>query len=147
MFKRYLVACKQQYRITLIGLLMFIMVSQNVSAQQQIAQDAHAIFEQSCFICHGPTGSFKETLLIEHNALIQNGTVVPGNPNASELYNRLVTTDTATRMPLGQPQLSTQAINTIRSWILAGAPDWARWLQPMATSSPPVKSSIPSRLT
>ena len=125
MFKRYLVACKQQYRITLIGLLMFIMVSQNVYPQQQIAQDAHAIFEQSCFICHGPTGSFKETLLIEHNALIQNGTVVPGNPNASELYNRLVTTDTATRMPLGQPQLSTQAINTIRSWILAGAPDWA----------------------
>ena len=28
-------------------------------------------------------------------------------------------------MPLGQPQLSTQAIDTIRNWILAGAPDWA----------------------
>ena len=72
------------------------------------------------------TGSFKETLLIEHNALIQNGTVVPGNPDASELYKRLVTTDAAKRMPLGQPQLSTQAIDTIRNWILAGAPDWTR---------------------
>ena len=50
---------------------------------------------------------------------------MPGNPDASELYNRLLTTDTATRMPLGQPQLSTQAIDTIRNWILAGAPDWA----------------------
>ena len=98
---------------------------QNVSAQQQIAQDAYAIFEQSCFICHGPTGSFKETLLIEHNALIQNGTVVPGNPNASELYNRLLTTDIAKRMPLNLPPLSAQAIDTIRNWILAGAPDWA----------------------
>ena len=49
----------------------------------------------------------------------------PGNPDASELYNRLLTTDTAKRMPLGQPQLSTQAIDTIRNWILAGAPDWA----------------------
>ena len=68
---------------------------------------------------------FKETLLIEHNALIQNGTVVPGNPDASELYNRLLITDIAKRMPLGQPQLSTQAIDTIRNWILAGAPDWA----------------------
>ena len=41
MFKRYLVACKQHHLITLIGLLIFIIVgSQNVSAQQQIAQDA-----------------------------------------------------------------------------------------------------------
>ena len=129
MFKRNLVpylirACKQQHLITLIGLLMFIVGSQNVHPQQQIAQDAYAIFEQSCFICHGPAGSFKETLLIDHNALIQNGTVIPGNPNASELYNRLVATDTTKRMPLNQPQLSTQAINTIRNWILAGAPDW-----------------------
>ena len=125
MFKRYLVVCKQHHRIALICLLTLIVGYQNVSAQQQIAQDAYAIFEQSCFICHGPTGSFKETLLIEHNALIQNGTVVRGNPDASELYNRLVTTDEAKRMPLQQPPLSAQAIDTIRNWILAGAPDWA----------------------
>ena len=130
MFKRYLVPnligiCKQQYHlIALISLLMFIMVSQTVSAQQQIAQDAYAIFERTCFGCHGPDGAFKETLLIEHSALIQNRTVVPGNPDASELYNRLVTTDAAKRMPQQQPPLSTQAINTIRNWILAGAPDW-----------------------
>ena len=130
MFKRNLVpylirACKQQHLIKLIVLLMFIVGSQNVHPQQQIAQDAYAIFEQSCFICHGPAGSFKESLLIDHNTLIQNGTVIPGNPNTSELYNRLVTTDTAKRMPLQQPPLSAQAINTIRDWILAGAPDWA----------------------
>ena len=132
MFKRYLVPnligiCKQQYHlIALISLLIFIVSSENVRSQQQIAQDAHAIFQQSCLICHGPDGAYKETLLIEHNALIQNGTVVPGNPDASELYKRLVTTDAAKRMPLGQPQLSTQAIDTIRNWILAGAPDWTR---------------------
>ena len=131
MFKRYFIPnliglCKQQqYHLALIGLLIFMVGYQNVSAQQQIAQDAYAIFEQSCFICHGPTGSYKETLLIEHNALIQNGTVVPGNPDASELYNRLLTTDIAKRMPSNQPQLPAQAIDTIRNWILAGAPDWA----------------------
>ncbi|MYE87552.1 hypothetical protein F4X33_00955, partial [Candidatus Poribacteria bacterium] len=37
----------------------------------------------------------------------------------------LITTETAKRMPLGQPQLPAQSINTIRNWILAGAPDWA----------------------
>ena len=129
MFKRYfipnLIGICKQYCIALISLLMLIMASQTVYPQQQIAQDAYAIFEQSCFICHGPTGSYKETLLIEHNALIQNGTVVPGNPNASELYNRLLTTDIAKRMPLNLPPLSAQAIDTIRNWILAGAPDWA----------------------
>ena len=125
MFKRYLVACKHWYRITLICLLILITSSQNVSAQQQIAQDAYAIFQQSCLICHGPDGAYKETLLMEHNALIEKGTVVPGNPDASELYKRLVTTDMDKRMPRQQPPLSAQAIDTIRNWILAGAPDWA----------------------
>ena len=118
--------CKQQQHcIALIGLLILIIGSQNVYSQQQIALDTYAILEQSCFNCHGPEGSFKETLLIEHNALIQNGTVVPGNPDASELYKRLITADAAKRMPLLQPQLPAQSINTIRNWILAGAPDWA----------------------
>ena len=120
MFKRYF----GYYRIALICLLIFIIGSQTTPAQQQIALDAHAILEQRCFVCHGPTGSFKDALLIEHNALIENGTVVPGNPHTSELYTRLIITDTAKRMPLGQPQLSTQAIETIRNWVLAGAPDW-----------------------
>ena len=110
--------------IVLIALLTFIISSHTVTAQQQIALDTHAILEQSCFVCHGPTGSFRDALLIEHNALIENGTVVPGNPQTSELYNRLIITDIAKRMPLGQPQLSNQEIDTIRNWILGGAPDW-----------------------
>ena len=131
MFKRHfnpnlIRTCKrQQYQIALISLLMFITVSQTVSAQQQIALDTYAIFQQSCLICHGPDGAYKESLLMEHNALIQKGSVVPGNPDASELYKRLITTETAKRMPLGQPQLPARSINTIRNWILAGAPDWA----------------------
>ena len=130
MSKRYLIPhlvriCgKPQYLTILTVLLTCIVGSRNVSAQQQIAQDAHAILEQSCFVCHGPTGSFRDALLIERNTLIENGTVVPGNPHTSELYNRLITTDLAKRMPQNQPPLSAQAIDTIRNWILAGAPDW-----------------------
>ena len=112
--------------ILLCCLLIFIVSSQNVPAQPQIAQDAYAIFEQSCFDCHGPNGSYPEALLIEYDALLQNGTVVPGNPDVSELYNRLLTTDEAERMPLGQPQLPVQSINTIRDWISAGAPSWIK---------------------
>ena len=125
MFKRYLVPCEQYYFIALISLSILIVCSQNVSAQQQIALDTYAILEQSCFNCHGPTGSFKDALLIEHNTLIQNETVIPGNPDTSELYDRLITTDAAKRMPLNQPPLPAQAIDTVRNWIVAGAPDWA----------------------
>ncbi len=130
MFKRYFTpnligSPKQQHPIALISLLVLIVGFQTVSAQQQVALDTYAIFQQSCLICHGPDGAYKESLLMEHNALIEKGSVVPGNPDASELYDRLLHTDTAKRMPLGQPQLPTQSINTIRNWILAGAPDWA----------------------
>ena len=126
-FSHYLIGtCKQQqYFIPLISLLMFIVSYQNVSAQQGIAQDTYAIFEQSCLVCHGPDGAYKESLLIEHNALIEKGSVVPGNPDASELYNRLITTDAVKRMPLGGPPLPNPQIETVKNWILAGAPDWA----------------------
>ena len=131
MFKCHLVPCligickQQQHRIALICLLMFIVVSQNVYPQQQIAQDAYAIFEQSCLICHGPDGAYRETLLIEHNTLItENGPVVPGNPEASRLYKRLLG-EGGQLMPLGGPPLPDPQIETVKNWILAGAPDWA----------------------
>ena len=117
----------QRHSITaLICLLTLIAGSQNVSAQSQLAQDAYAIFEGSCLICHGPDGAYRETLLMEHATLIDGGTVVPGNPNASELYKRLLgNTENGVQMPFNQPQLPAQSIDTIRRWILAGAPDWA----------------------
>ena len=85
MFRRHLIfylirICKQHHFITLISLLMSVVGTQTVFAQQQIALDTHAIFQQSCLICHGPDGAYKESLLMEHNALIEKGSVVPGNP-------------------------------------------------------------------
>ena len=80
MFERDFVACKQNHFITLISLLTLIVCSQTVSAQQQIALDTHAIFQQSCLICHGPDGAYKESLLMEHNALIEKGSGCAGKP-------------------------------------------------------------------
>ena len=111
--------------IALICLFLFIAGAQNVHPQSQIARDVFAIFEGSCLICHGPDGAYRETLLMEHSELIDGGTVVPGNPNASELYKRLLgNTERGVQMPFNQPQLPAQSIDTIRRWILAGAPDW-----------------------
>ena len=94
-------------------------------AQDTLGQQAYAILENKCLNCHGTGGSFTEQLLItDRDQLIGTGSVVPNNPDASELYQRLISTDTAKRMPLGQIALSAQAIATIQQWITEGAPDW-----------------------
>ena len=105
-------------------LFLFIVAVSGVEAQQNLAEEAYAIFEQSCIICHGENGAYRESLLIEHKALIDGGAVIPGNPDDSVFYQRLIETDIAKRMPLGQPPLAPEAIETIRQWIAVGAPDW-----------------------
>ena len=107
-------------------LLMFsVCIHQGVDAQENLAQQAYAIFEQSCLNCHGEHGAYTEQLIIDHAALVApGGAVIPGNPDDSEFYKRLVENRVEKRMPLGQPRLSDAAIDTVRRWILAGAPDW-----------------------
>ena len=98
---------------------------QNVDAQENLAQQAYAIFEQNCLNCHGEHGAYTEQLIIEHTALVApGGAIIPRNPQASEFYQRLIETAPERRMPLNAPPLSQAAIDTIRDWIAVGAPDW-----------------------
>ena len=90
---------------------MLILIG-SVNAQQNLAQEAYAIFEDACLICHGKNGSNTEALIIEHAALIDDGKVVPGNPDGSVFYQRLIETNLAKRMPQGQPALDPEAIET-----------------------------------
>ena len=142
MYRRHFIA-------VLIFLLTFIVGFQNVAAQSQLAQDTYAIFEATCLNCHGPDGAFRETLLMEHSELIDGGTVVPGNPDASELYKRLLgPTENGAQMPFGLPQLPPQSIDIVRRWILAGAPDWTATTTPLRRFITPreVLTSIESHL-
>ncbi|MDE0298422.1 MAG: dockerin type I domain-containing protein [Candidatus Poribacteria bacterium] len=127
MFYRHFISALMgtKHSLAIICLFTFIAGTHHASAQSRIAQDAFAIFQQNCLICHGPDGAFRETLLMEHDSLILGGSVVPGNPDASELYKRLLgPTENGARMPLGQQPLPPRSTGTIRNWILAGAPDW-----------------------
>ncbi len=151
MFSRYSnpVLFLAQLYITFIILFTLIMGSQHASAQSQLAQKAYAIFEASCLNCHGPDGAFRETLLMEHSELINGGTVVPGNPDASELYRRLLgPTENGAQMPFGLPQLPPQSIEVVRRWILAGAPDWTPTTTPLRRFITPreILTSIESHL-
>lgn len=110
---------------TIICLLFFISGFQITIAQQNFAQQAYAIFEAQCIDCHGEFGSYADDLVIQHKMLIETRTVIPGKPDASELYMRLLgNTDNGSQMPLGQEPLDPNEIATIRRWIEAGASDW-----------------------
>ncbi|MDE0634566.1 MAG: leucine-rich repeat domain-containing protein [Candidatus Poribacteria bacterium] len=114
----------KKFIVLISAVWILILFNQNVQAQQNLAQEAYAIIEDACLICHGENGSFSDDLLIEYTALIEGGTVIPENPEDSVFYQRLIETDIAKRMPLGQPSLAPEAIETIYQWIAAGAPDW-----------------------
>ncbi len=108
--------------IVLVGLL----IVNFAYAQNNLAQQTYVIFEAHCFDCHGESGKFKETLFMTYDNLIEKGSVIPGDSDASELYKRLLAlTDQGARMPFNQPQLPPEFIETIRQWIEIGAPDWA----------------------
>ena len=106
-------------------LLMLVLSQHVVSAQQPLAQQAFTVFEQHCLDCHGEFGSYSDVLTIKHKDLIEDQSIIPGQPDVSELYLRLLgDTDSGSQMPLGQDPLDSEAIATIRQWIEAGAPDW-----------------------
>ena len=111
--------------LSIVILICIGLAFSTADAQENLAQETYAIFEQSCLNCHGPHGSFTEQLVIQSSQeLIDTGKVIPGNPDSSIFYQRLIETAVEKRMPLRQPPLSPAAIQTIRQWIQAGAPDW-----------------------
>ena len=114
---------KNLLKISCLSIL--ILGGQTAEAQQNLAQQAYAIFQQNCLNCHGPHGAFTEQLIIDSaTSMIASGAVVPRKPIESTLYTRLLEKDLTKRMPLGQPALSPTAISTIGNWITAGAPSW-----------------------
>ena len=116
---------KPHKSFVLIILLLIVLGSSIADAQQDLAQQAYAIFQQSCLRCHGEHGPFTEAIVIESaEGLVQSGAVVPGKPIESELYTRLFEEDDAKRMPWGQDRLPATTILTIGNWIQAGAPSW-----------------------
>ena len=111
------------FQILLFIALFLVAGSQVVFAQ--IAQEAYAIFEKSCLGCHRSGGIAAFLIIEDHSVLIaENGPVVPEDPDASRLYKRLLGEGGAL-MPLGGPPLPDAEIETVKSWISAGAPDWA----------------------
>jgi hypothetical protein len=90
------------------------------------SRDIRPIFNQNCVACHGGVRQRNDVSFIYRDESLGVGksghrTIVPGNPDASELMVRLVANDPEERMPYHAPVLSKQQIELIRRWIKQGA--------------------------
>jgi hypothetical protein len=112
-------------------------------------RDIRPIFSDKCFTCHGPDAANRKTKMrldIEFTAKIElrggRHSIVPGDPDASEIYRRISSDNKAVRMPpayLGREKLTAREISLIRDWIAQGA----KW-QPFWSFIPPQRPPLPA---
>ncbi len=108
--------------------------SESTAADESIAfgRDVQPILARRCFACHGPDEENREAdLRIDSlESIIDNGLIVPGEPDESELLRRVLSNDPDERMPPPEADeaLSDQEQKILRDWIAGGAeysPHWA----------------------
>lgn len=98
-------------------------------------RDIRPILADNCFICHGPDEAKRESDLrldTKEGAFARLGdhhAIVPGKPDESELYLRVVSDDPDMRMPPADSgrQLSAQQIELLKRWIEEGATWEQHW--------------------
>jgi len=106
------------------------------------------LLSDRCFACHGPDDQARKAKLDLHTrpGALKGGksgttSLLPGDPNGSEIYKRITTTDADEVMPPPDsklPALTQEEAELIRRWIAQGAEfkeHWA-WIPP-ARHEPP----------
>ena len=109
-----------------------------VAAQPvEFNRDVRPILSDRCFDCHGPdAANRKSPLRLDTEAEAKKDLgggrrgIVPGDAAKSLLYQRIVSTNKALRMPpayAGHAALPAADIETLKKWIDQGAPWQAHW--------------------
>ncbi|MEE2935182.1 MAG: PSD1 and planctomycete cytochrome C domain-containing protein [Planctomycetota bacterium] len=114
-------------------------------------RDIRPILSDNCFACHGFDAASRATSLrldtIEGATEDLGGyaALVPGNPKASEMLARILSTDEEVRMPPAESHkkpLNAKAVSLIRQWIEEGA-EWGKhW-----AFKAPVAAALPATAT
>lgn len=115
-------------------------------------EDIRPILADACFHCHGPDpGTRKAGLRLDTEEGFftakegETPTVLKGQPEASPLYQRLLSKDADEIMPPPEShkELKPEQIAKVRAWIEQGAPWQPHWslMKPERAPEPPVKNS------
>ncbi len=106
------------------------------------------ILAEHCLKCHGQDEKQRKAKLRldDRDNSLALKSIVPGKPDESELYKRLVTHDEDEIMPPPKEQrpLSQDQISLVRRWIEQGAPYEKHWsfIPPQLPPVPPVSSHL-----
>ena len=148
--KYYRGTIKKMYRVTIgIVALGMTLSAFAVAKEPTFNQDIHPLLSSKCFDCHGPSKSGRKGRLRldqpdgPEGALTQRDgydIIKPGDPENSELWKRIVTTDADDIMPppdAHKKPFTEEEKELIRQWILDGGTYQAFW-----SFIPPVKSEL-----
>ena len=104
-------------------------------------RDVRPILSDKCFVCHGPDAASKKVPLRLDSEAAARATIVPGDPAASRLMQRVTTEKPGLRMPPVHSglKLSETEIATLRSWVEGGARWEKHW-----SFIPPVRAELPA---
>ena len=115
--------------------------AQEPAAPLEFNRDIRPILNESCLVCHGPNETTRQAGLRFDTGDFVGTVVVPGDAEASPLYQRLTTEDRVGRMPpvsSGQ-SLTDEQIEAVRRWIDGGA-EWGAELAD--ADAPPVPERV-----
>src|SRR5215471_12117082 len=110
------------------------------------SRDIRPIFNQNCVACHGGVRQKNGVSFIFREEALGKGksgrqTIVPGDPDSSELISRVTSKDPDARMPYHAAPLPPEQIALLRRWISEGAQwsDYWAFVPPKPQPLPVVK--------
>lgn len=147
---RHSIACRRARLLISIGALIWSPFDANADDQIKFNRDIRPIFASHCVACHGGVKQASGLSFVYEKSVLSGGdsgqpAVVPGDLEASYLFERITDPDPESRMPPADhgPPLSADEVERLRQWILSGAKWEAPWAfePPRATPWPAVRRS------
>jgi hypothetical protein len=121
-------------RLLALALTAWLLAAPLARAQAKVdfSREILPLLSDRCFHCHGPDEKNRKAKLRlddERNVKRVRGVIVPGKPDESELYRRLIATDPKEKMPPpgSNRKLSAAQVDLIKRWIEQGAPWGEHW--------------------
>ena len=115
-------------RVSIITVFIAFVALPQLRAELDFSRDVRPILNTHCVACHGGVKKESEVSFIYRDEALAEGksgkkTVVPGDPDGSELIRRVITSDVDDLMPPSDhgSRLSDQEVETLRQWIKEGA--------------------------
>lgn len=126
------------------SLAAVVIFATSVHADETIGynRSIRPILSDNCFACHGPDSAARKAdlRLDRREAAVENGAIVPGDPEASELVSRIRSDDVEQQMPppTTHKTLTAKQKELLERWIAAGAKYEPHW-----SFIPPVRPQLP----